>query len=191
MAAGRIRRIVLVGFMAAGKTTVGRALAERLNWRFIDFDAEIERRSGRTVPELFSEQGEEAFRGREADLTGEVAALDGVVLAPGGGWVTQPALVDRLGPGSLMVWLRISPEEAVRRSALEGDTRPLLSGDAPLAAARRLLDARETSYARADWAVDVEGMTVDEVVELLAERLLEAGVEGRRGNRMKAEEHER
>lgn len=181
-AADAVRRVVLVGFMAAGKSSVGRGLAERMGWRFIDFDAEIERRSGRSVPELFSQDGEAAFRRMEAELTSELAGLTRVVLAPGGGWVAQPGLLDRLGPGSLVVWLRVSAEEAVRRSQAGPGTRPLLAGDEPLAAARRLLEAREASYARADWTVDVEGSTVDEVVDLLAERLLEAGVEGRRGN---------
>lgn len=177
-----VRRVVLVGFMAAGKTSVGRELAERLGWRFIDFDAEIERRAGRSVPELFSQEGEAAFRRMEADLTRELAGLSHVVLAPGGGWVAQPGLLDQLGAGSLVVWLRLSAEEAVRRSEAAPGARPLLAGHEPLAAARRLLESREGSYARANWTVDVEDRTVEEVVALLAERLLEAGVEGRRGD---------
>ncbi|HKJ91567.1 MAG TPA: shikimate kinase [Longimicrobiales bacterium] len=171
-----IRRVVLVGFMAAGKSTVGRLLAQRLGWRFVDFDTEIEASAGRSIERIFAEEGEAAFRALEAELTRHVAEEHDAVLAPGGGWITQPALVRRLRDGSRMVWLRVSAQEAVRRAAADPIVRPLLEADDPLAEARRLLAAREPQYARADWIVDVDGRTPTDVAREISERLEQGGV---------------
>ncbi len=169
--AERIQRVVLVGFMAAGKTTVGQLLARRLGWTFLDFDDVIEARTGWTVPQIFREQGEPAFREMEARLTDELAHASGVVLAPGGGWITQPELLDLLGPGSLVVWLRVSAEEAVRRALADDVHRPLLAGADPLARARLLLAEREPLYYLADITVDVDERDPDDVAWEIAERI--------------------
>lgn len=174
-----VRRVVLVGFMTAGKSTVGRLLAERLGWRFVDFDPEIERRAGKPIHAIFEDEGEAEFRRHEARLTAELAGSASVVLAPGGGWVTQRELVDRLRPGSIMIWLRVGRDEALRRARADATVRPLLAGADP-AAAERLLEERERHYARADWTVDVDDRVPADVAEHLSERLREAGVEGRR-----------
>lgn len=158
-----VSRVVLVGFMGAGKTAVGQIVAERLGWTHLDLDAEIERREGRAVREIFAADGEARFRALEAEATAEVANRTGVVLSPGGGWITRPELLDLFGPGTLAVWLRVSPEEAVRRAAAAPGERPLLAGPDPLAAARRLLAGRQALYARAALHVETEGRAPDEV----------------------------
>lgn len=163
-----VRRVVLVGFMASGKSTVGRRLAERLGWDFLDFDEEIERRTGLAIPDIFRRLGEPAFRALEAELTAEFGGLDRAVLAPGGGWIMQPGLLEQLAPGTLLVWLRVSPEEAVRRAMRERTHRPLLAGPDPLARARLLLAEREPLYRQADVAVDVDGRDPDEVAAEIA-----------------------
>lgn len=150
------RRVLLVGFMASGKTSVGRRLARMLGWEFIDFDHEIERRTGLSVPELFQRYGEPRFREWEARLTRELADRTEVVLAPGGGWITQPELLDLVREGTLVVWLRVSPEEVVRRAGRALSHRPLLAGPDPLARAKELLARRESLYAMADLAIDVD-----------------------------------
>jgi len=155
-----IRRIVLAGMMCSGKSAVGAALAELLGWSHLDLDAEIERAAGRSVREIFAAEGEAAFRRMEAEATRRVGGRSGVVLSPGGGWMTNPALLDSLGPGTLCVWLQVSPEEAVRRSAAAPGERPLLAGPDPLAAVRRLLAEREPFYARAHLALPTDGRTV-------------------------------
>ncbi|MBX6362821.1 MAG: shikimate kinase [Gemmatimonadetes bacterium] len=162
-------RVVLVGFMAAGKSTVGRILADRLGWDFVDFDEEIERRTGMTVPDIFLRRGERYFRDREAALTAELAHREGVVLAPGGGWITQPELLESLGPDSLVVWLRLTPEEAVRRALGDAVKRPLLAGPDPLGRAEFLMAEREPLYRLADVAVDVVGKPPDEVAWEIAQ----------------------
>jgi shikimate kinase len=165
---GPVRAIVLVGFMAAGKSTVGRALATRLGWRFIDFDEEIERRDGMTVAEIFRARGEGAFRAREADLTRELSSYDRVVIAPGGGWITRENALAELSGRAWVVWLRIGAEEAVRRAQASGTVRPLLADGDPLDTATRLLAARDPLYRQAHAAIDVEGRDTEDIVtELL------------------------
>lgn len=167
-------RVILLGFMAAGKTTVGRRLAERLDWDFVDFDSEIERRSGRSIPAMFRDSGEETFREWESRLTREYAGARHVVLAPGGGWITGPNALEMLDPETLGVWLRISPREALRR--LDGDpesaARPLLAGENPLRDAQRILEERAPLYERAaDLRLQVEGRRVDDIVAAIVDRV--------------------
>lgn len=169
-AAEPVRRVILIGFMAAGKTTVGRFLAEHLGWEFIDLDEEIERRTGLTIPEIFELHGVAEFRRLEAELTEELAGVEEVVLAPGGGWVTQPELLDFFGSETLVVWLRISPEAAVERAMRTITHRPLLA-DAPdpVERARILITEREPLYRLADIAVDVEGRAIEDLAaEIIA-----------------------
>jgi shikimate kinase len=159
-----VTRIILIGFMAAGKSTVGRILAEWLGWSFIDFDEEIELRTELTIPEIFELHGAPRFRELERELTREVAGLEEVVLSPGGGWVTQPELLDHFGPESLVVWLRISPAAAVARAMRTLTHRPLLAGAPdPVERARLLIQEREPLYRLADVAIDVEGREAEDV----------------------------
>ena len=156
--------IVLVGFMAAGKSTVGKLLAHRLGWRFVDADAEIVRTMGTSIAEIFRERGEAGFRELERRLTASLHSVAPAVLAPGGGWITSPGAREALPPGAFLIWLRVSAEEAVRRALATGEERPLLAGADPLAAARALLAAREPLYAAADLTVDVEGRAPADIV---------------------------
>lgn len=167
-----VRRVLLIGFMASGKTTVGRLLAERLGWRFVDVDEEVVRRSGQTVPEIFREHGESVFRALEARLAAEVRSAERAVIAPGGGWVTAPGALDDLPDGTFVVWLRVSAEEAVRRVG-GGADRPMLAGADPLDRARTLIAERESLYRRADLVLDVDDRTVSDIAEEIAARIQE------------------
>ncbi len=176
-----IERIVLIGFMCSGKSTVGRLLAERLGWGLIDFDETIERREDRRIADIFDEHGEAHFRRLEAQLTGQVEARTGVVLVPGGGWVTQQGLVELLRPSSLFVWLRVRPDTVYdRHSRLGRGDRPLLAGDDPRAAIRELLAAREPLYQLADVTIDTDSREADDVADQITRLLLREGVEGRK-----------
>ena len=136
--------------MASGKTTVGRLLAALLGWRHLDLDSEIERHEGRTVASIFAAEGEAYFREREAELTVRTLASPEVVLSPGGGWVTNPALFDLLPADTLTVWLHASPGEIVRRLGPdEIRRRPLLSGPDVAERVSRLLAERDALYRRA------------------------------------------
>lgn len=177
------RRVVLVGFMGAGKTTVGEALARRLGWRFVDVDRAVEQRAGAPIPELFAGAGEAAFRELEAEVARAALAEDEVVVATGGGWPSSavggwPSLPD----GTLSVWLRVTAEEAVRRAGAEGlDRRPRLAAADPLAPAAELLAEREAAYRVAGLHVRTDGRGPESIAAELARavRVARAGAASR------------
>ncbi len=156
--------------MTAGKTRIGRMLGTALGWRFIDVDAEIERRTGRTVARIFQEDGEPAFRLLESEATIEALQQDEGVIASGGGWAARPGAIEGVPGGTLVIWLRIPAREAVRR-ARRGRPRPLLDRPDPLATARALLAEREPNYRRAHWTIDVEGREPAAIVEDIMQRM--------------------
>lgn len=173
-----VRRILLVGFMGSGKSTVGRLLATRLGWRFVDFDVTIEAEEGISVAEIFRTKGEPWFRNAELRIARELLTRDRVVLGSGGGWGSSSERLRGLPEGTISVWLRVSAEEAVRRTAAAG-TRPLLSGSDRLEEARRLIPERARGYGAAHIGVDTDARTPEDVVE---EILAKIGVEVQRAN---------
>lgn len=158
-----IDRVVLLGYMTAGKSSVGRALARRLDWEFVDFDVEIVRRAERPVKEIIEADGEEAFRSMEAALTEELAEKRGLVLAPGGAWILRPEQLDRLGRATLSVWLRVSAEETVRRLRADTIDRPFRDHPDPRAMVAKMLGEREPLYRLADISVPAESRSVEGV----------------------------
>jgi shikimate kinase len=161
--------LVLIGLPGAGKSTVGPLLAEKLGLAFLDFDAEIERRTGRSVPAIIRTDGEPAFREFEHKLTAELALADPAVLAPGGGWVTRPDTVALLRPRARLVHLKVSPAAALSRLGSARLVRPLLDGDDPVARIGALEAARRAAYGSADWVVDTELLTVQRVIDIIVE----------------------
>ncbi|MDO8880747.1 MAG: 3-dehydroquinate synthase [Coriobacteriia bacterium] len=159
-----MNHVVLTGFMGAGKTTVGQLLGAALGYPFVDLDAEIERREGMRVAALFAERGEPGFRDAEHAALEALADSAPSVIATGGGVVLREdnqVLLKRLGP---VVYLAVTPEEAMARLGDAGD-RPLLA-DGGLAAAHAILGARLALYAAtADHVVDTGGRTAEEVAD--------------------------
>lgn len=169
-----IERVILVGFMCAGKTTVGRLLADTLGWGFVDFDEVIESEQGRTIADIFERDGEAAFRTLEADLTQRLAPRRHTVFAPGGGWITQPELVKLLRPGSLTVWLQVSAETVLQRHRDESPAphrprRPLLEPHGE--SISELLAERTPYYRSADLAIDTEATDPARIAAEIANRL--------------------
>lgn len=166
-------RIFLVGLSGGGKSTVGRLVARRLGWEFVDSDDEIERVAGRPVTLIFEQEGEAAFREREAAVLRGLASREPVVVATGGGAPTTPESRLALGAG-FVVWLAVSPAEAARRLAADpsASERPLLAGDARMRL-EALFQARQELYRGADAAIDVDELepeqVADEVVALWEE----------------------
>jgi shikimate kinase len=165
------RNVVLIGFMGAGKTTVGRLLARDLGWRFVDVDEEIVRRAGTSIATLFRERGESVFRELEQRLTQELSWLADTVIAPGGGWILRPGALDGLPSTTRVVWLRVSAEEAVRRLRDTSTERPLLAGPDPLARAHGLMAEREPLYRRADHTIDTNARAPDAIAREIASLL--------------------
>jgi len=163
-------RIVLVGFMAAGKSSVGRRLAARLRYRFVDLDEQVEAMAGRAIPDIFAAGGEAVFRELEVRATEALDDIGSVVVAAGGGWMAHPGLRDRW-PDAVRVWLRVSPPVVVRRLRGHLDSRPLLDPAAPEASVRRILDERLGDYARAELALDTDGRTIEQVTDRVQELL--------------------
>lgn len=159
--------LVLVGLPGAGKSTVGRALAKQLHRPFLDFDLEIERRTGKPVAKLFSERGEVEFRKLEVEVTKELVARRPMVLSPGGGWITNVGAADLLRPPGRLVHLCITPAEALRRLARSRVVRPLLAGPDPLATIARLWTSRASLYRQADLEIDVEVNDSQRVIDLI------------------------
>lgn len=165
---GRAAHIVLVGIPGAGKSTVGRELAARLQWPFVDLDEEIAARERMSVSEIFATRGEAHFRTLEREATERLALVEeAAVVAPGGGWIAVPGLVDLIRPPGRLLWLRVSPARALERLGRGVEARPLLSGPDPLAALTVILTAREAFYLQADYTVSVEMMTPIDAVEAI------------------------
>jgi shikimate kinase len=171
----RVRRIVLIGLMGAGKTTVGRLLADRLGWSFLDLDERIESQNGRTVAEIFARDGEKEFRRLEQQLTAELASAERIVLAPGGGWALYGENPTALSANTAFFWLQVSPEEAVQRLSTAPESRPLLAGADPLERARALHTARGARYAELGWPVATEARApadiANEILSILGSRV--------------------
>jgi len=176
--------IVLIGFMGTGKSAVGRVLARRLDWRHLDTDAEIERAAGWTIPEIFTDEGEAAFRARESALLSSLtpppssvvgAGGASLILSTGGGTPLRPenaALLKRIGT---VVWLQVAPEAILARVGRSLHERPLLAGhrDDPLGRITALLTERAPRYAAlADWTLDTSDCTDSEEAAERLSRLL-------------------
>jgi shikimate kinase len=163
--------VILVGLPGAGKSTVGMLLATKLARTFLDFDLEIERREGMPITQIFGERGEPGFRELERKLTEELREFGNMVLAPGGGWVADPAVVALLRPPARMVYLRVKPETALRRLAGEASARPLLNRPDPLGELTKLFEARKNAYQGADFEVGAEILTPEQVTNEIATKL--------------------
>jgi shikimate kinase len=161
-----IERVLLWGFMASGKTAVGARLAERLGWEHVDLDAEIVRRAGKSIARIFQEEGESAFRGLEAEATRELLERRRAVLSPGGGWVMNQGVLDRIPAHTLTVWLRVEPDTVLERLRADagGAERPLLAAPDPAQRIRTLLAEREAAYERAAHVIPTDGRSVESIV---------------------------
>ncbi|MEP7001253.1 MAG: shikimate kinase [bacterium] len=163
--------LILVGLPGSGKSTVAGMLARRLERSFLDFDAEISRRAGLSIGEIFAQLGEHEFRKLERSLTEEVAQFGGMVLAPGGGWVSQPDTVALLRGNSTLVYLKISPAGAIKRMGKKVIGRPLLLRPDPKGELERLLAARRVAYESADLVIDVEHIDSQRVTDQIQRHL--------------------
>ena len=166
------RAIVLVGLMGAGKTTVGRRLAERLDVPFVDADHEIEQAAGKTIPEIFHDHGEPYFREGERKVIARLLGAGPQVLATGGGAFMNEETRQNVRSGGISIWLRADLPLLMKR-VRKRSNRPLLKNDDPEGAMRQLIDARYPVYAQADITVNSRDVAhtamVGDVIRALAE----------------------
>jgi len=166
--------IALIGFMGTGKTAVGKALAKKLDKKFIEMDSLIEQKAGKTIPEIFKQDGEIAFRELEIEVTKEAAKGKNQVIACGGGVVLNKINIDRLRNESIIVYLTASPKVILKRVSGGGMERPLLKASNQALTVQELLTFRKPFYERAaDIKIDTSKLDVDSVVEQIIEKLKE------------------
>ena len=155
--------VAIYGFMGVGKTTSGALLAEALGYEFIDLDDEIEKRTGKTIPEIFMDDGEPRFRELERDLVIELSRKDGYVIGCGGGAMADLVNAEALRESSTLVYLTASVEEILERTGKESH-RPLLKVDDPRKTVEKLIAKRKPVYERyAEVIIDTTGKTPETV----------------------------
>ncbi|MFW0784931.1 shikimate kinase [Gordonia sp. CPCC 206044] len=161
--------VVLIGFMGAGKSTVGKVLADRLGLDFIDTDTELVRREGRAIPEIFTTDGPERFREIERDVVLDVLRNHTGIVALGGGAVMTPAVADGLA-GHRVVYLQITADDGYER--VRGSDRPLIAGPDPHERYRELLAERDETYRRTGtFVVDATAGDADGVADVILAEL--------------------
>ena len=164
------RSLYLVGMMGSGKTSTGRPLAEQLGYGFVDADAVIEQAAGCSIPEIFERDGEAGFRALESQVLNAIGQRHSLVVATGGGVVTQQENWGLLHSG-IVVWLDVVPEQLMQRLRADSTVRPLLQTEDPDAALNALLNQRRPLYAEADLTVVINQETplavADGILQLL------------------------
>ena len=162
------RSLYLVGMMGSGKTSTGRPLAERLGYGFVDADAVIEQAAGCSIPDIFDRDGEAGFRSLESQVLSAISQRHSLVVATGGGVVTQPENWGLLHSG-IVIWLDVVPDQLLQRLNADSTVRPLLQTADPEAALNALLNERRPLYAEADLTVVIN----DETPEAVADGILQ------------------
>ncbi|GAB6138829.1 shikimate kinase [Halanaerobaculum tunisiense] len=160
--------IALIGFMGTGKSTVGRKLALRLDYQFVDLDEQIIACDGRKIPTIFAQDGEAYFRDLETEVTAQVAQQDSQVIATGGGIVLREENIAYLKENGIVILLQATPEEILQRTQ-DDDNRPLLDVENPLAKIKSMLKQRQEQYDCTPYQIDTTGLSVVEVVEEIME----------------------
>ena len=158
------RSLYLVGMMGSGKTSTGRPLAEQLGYGFVDADAVIEQAAGCTIPEIFERDGEAGFRKLESQVLNAISQRHSLVVATGGGVVTQQENWGLLHSG-IVIWLDVVPEQLLQRLKTDSTVRPLLQTPAPDTALNDLLNKRRPLYAEADLTVVINEETPETVAD--------------------------
>jgi shikimate kinase len=161
------KNIALTGFMASGKSAVGRRLARRLGKRFVDLDALIEKHEGMKVHEIFEAKGEPYFRAVEKRLLKQALQSDGQVIATGGGAVLDAESLRLLKERSLLICLAAAPETLLAR-ANSGPARPLLEGSDRMKRIEELLRLRKPAYDQAHLCIDTTALPAAAVVDKIA-----------------------
>ncbi len=161
-------RVALVGLRGAGKSTLGRMVADKLGWQFVELNREIERETGMPIAEIFALYGQEGYRRLEQTALQHLITRPGpVLLATAGGIVAEPVTFDLLMSSFHTIWLRAEPDEHMQRVRDQGDMRPMGGESTAMDELKAILMSREPLYGRADRVVNTAGLDVEQAAELL------------------------
>lgn len=167
--------IILIGYRCSGKTSVGKNLAQKLGWPFVDTDDRLKEKYGRPVSGLVEDEGWEGFRRLERDVIREVCSEDSCVIASGGGAVLDPENVAAMRKSGRVVWLKVSPQTVKQRMAEDENTdeiRPALTSKGLYAEIIDVLQARTPIYEQAkDVSIDTDGNNIMEIVDLIMQEI--------------------
>jgi XRE family aerobic/anaerobic benzoate catabolism transcriptional regulator len=162
--------IALIGLRGAGKSTLGKLLAKKIGWSFVELNKEIEAQNGLSVAEIIALYGQEGFRRMEQSALDQLLARkELMVLATGGGIVSEPLTFDLILSSFYTIWVKAEPEEHMARVRRQGDLRPMADDRSAMAELRTILKSREPLYARANATVDTAGLSVDAAAARLSE----------------------
>jgi len=165
--------IALIGLRGAGKTTLGKLLAKKVGWAFVELNKEIEQQNGLSVAEIIALYGQEGFRRMEQiALVQLLARKEMIVLATGGGIVSEPLTFDLVLSSFYTVWLKAKPEEHMARVRKQGDLRPMADDRSAMQELRTILQSREPLYARASASVDTAGLAVNDAAAKLIDSVM-------------------
>lgn len=159
-----MKNIVLVGFMGTGKTTIAKALSEKLNLKYVSTDDIIKKKENTSIPDIFAKKGEKYFRKVEKDAVKEASSMQGVVIDAGGGVVIDPENVENLKKKGILICLWADPDIILERTK-KYTHRPLLDVDDPITKINELLAFRKPFYERADCHINTSNMSAEEVVK--------------------------
>lgn len=161
-------RIALIGLRGAGKSTLGRLLADRLGWSFVELNKEIESTNGLSIAEILALYGQDGFRRLEQSALRDLIARPGpMVLATGGGIVSEPLTFDLVLSSFYAVWIKTRPEEHMSRVRKQGDLRPMADDRSAMTELKTILLSREPLYAQAQAVVDTSGISVQSASDRL------------------------
>ncbi|MBI2996531.1 MAG: shikimate kinase [Candidatus Melainabacteria bacterium] len=159
------KNIVLIGLMGSGKSAVGRTIARKLGRRFIDTDRLIERKTGKTIPEIFEKEGENTFRKLEKEIIKKVSQYVGIVIATGGGAIQDIESFKYLKEASWIIALYASPETLYERIAGKRIRPLLLDNEEPVKKLEEILNERKYIYAQADFQISTENKNINEIAD--------------------------
>jgi shikimate kinase len=176
--------VILCGFMATGKSSVGKQLASVLGYNFLDMDAAIEAEEGCSIPQIFSSRGEPAFRELESRMVDRIAEQNGYVIATGGGTIVNSRNLEKLKRCGILVNLAADVQTILQRAG-SADDRPMLRAADREERIRSLMEQRAYAYAQADFSVDTSSLGIDEVVQrILGWLKQESGVRSQNKSRI-------
>jgi len=164
------KNVILIGFMGTGKSSIGKLLAQKLKWNFVDTDSLIGKSAGMTISEIFTKKGEPKFRDMESDILQQVLSKENQVISTGGGIVLREENMNRMKQNGIIIALSATPEIIFARTR-HRKTRPVLGDEPTLDRVKEILNFRSSLYAQADFSINTSALSKDKIITLILDFL--------------------